>query len=121
MQTIIFYGRNGAGAKERAKELRGEKKKVMVCDVTVWEGTKDGDQAEIMDCVSYFDRQRIEHVFGVGAPEPIDEIDPAEIAKIQARADRDMAGKDYRSIEKIEDIIAPPKKRGRPRKNKDAA
>lgn len=120
MQTIIFYGRNGAGAKERAKELRGEKKKVMVCDVTVWEGTKDADQAEIMDCVSYFDRQRIEHVFG-GKPEPLDEIDPAEIAKIQARADVDMAGKELRSIEKIEGVISAPKKRGRPRKNKDAA
>ena len=64
MQIILFYGRDGAKAKQRAKELKNSKSKVMVCDVTVWEGTKDGDQAEIMDCVSYFDRQRIEHVFG---------------------------------------------------------
>lgn len=102
MQTIIFYGRNGAWAKERAKELRGEKKKVMVCDVTVWEGTKDADQAEIMDCVSYFDRQRIEHVFGVSAEIP---TGPA-------------VGNEFPSGEP-EDTA--PKKRGRPRKNKDAA
>lgn len=66
MQTILFYGRDGAKAKARAIELRkASKDKVLICDVTVWEGTKDGDRAEIMDCVSYFDRQRIEHVFGV--------------------------------------------------------
>lgn len=108
MQTIIFYGRNGAGAKERAKELRGEKQKVMVCDVTVWEGTKDADQAEIMDCVSYFDRQRIEHVFGVG-----ENIKEAIV---------DLAcGEGVEFYPTNEEVIPEKKKRGRPRKNKDAA
>lgn len=140
MQTILFYGRDGAKAKERAKELRkASKGKVLICDVTVWEGTKDGDRAEIMDCVSYFDRQRIEHVFGVSSAvhgtnsrgetwegslsgTEYEDIDPVEIAKIQARSDQDMAGKNFTSIEKIEDVIKPePKKRGRPRKNAEAA
>ena len=108
MQTIIFYGRNGAKAKELANELRRAKKRVMVCDVTVWEGTKDADQAEIMDCVSYFDRQRIEHVFGVGA-----NIKEA-IADLACGA-----GVEFDPTN--EDVIPEKKKRGRPRKNKDAA
>lgn len=107
MQTILFYGRDGAKAKERAKELRkASKGRVLICDVTVWEGTKDGDSAEIMDCVSYFDRQRIEHVFG-GMQSIKDAI--ADIACGE--------GIEFDTTEPAQEK----KKRGRPRKNAEAA
>lgn len=113
MQTILFYGRDGAKAKERAKELRkASKGKVLICDVTVWEGTKDGDSAEIMDCVSYFDRQRIEHVFGGLrgiAFDPTTDGPPIERFEISDILD---SGE--------EDLKPAPKKRGRPRKNAEA-
>lgn len=66
MLTIVFYGNDGPGAKRRAKEIQSGRDRAVVYDVTAWDGTKDGaDSYEIVGDISYFDRQRIEHVFVV--------------------------------------------------------
>ncbi len=77
MRTIVFYGRDGAAAKARAKEIvRSRQGRAIVYDVAAWGGTKDNaDGYEIMDCVSYFDRERIEYVFGKSDTQPIETVE----------------------------------------------
>lgn len=110
MQTILFYGRNGAKAKERARELRKSGKgRIVIYDVAAWEGGRDGaDAFEIMDCVSYFDRQRIEAAFG--AESKVINPDPVEWPGANFEA-ANIAAKELAAELKSE-----PKKRGLPRK-----
>lgn len=86
MLTIVFYGRNGVAAKARAAEIRKKGKgKTVVYDVTAWDGGTDGaDAFEILDCVSYFDRQRIEHAFASIEPKEISDDGGAAYQKIAA-------------------------------------
>lgn len=98
MKTILFYGRDGAKAKERAKEIRKAKGRIVIYDVAAWAGTKDGaSEVVIMDCVSYFDRERIEYVFGKSDTQAIE------------------------TVEEIKGDIRIPKKRGRKPKAKAVA
>lgn len=115
MTTIVFYGRNGAAAKERAKSLRKGRGRVVIYDVTAWGGTKDGaDEAVVMDCVSYFDRQRIEHVFGKPDAESIGANE--EVVDFRSDDEKELTKK---LIEEKGDIRIP-KKRGRKPKAKAA-
>lgn len=66
MLTIIFYGRDGQAAKDKAREIGARRGEWARCyDASVWLGSKDrADRVLIMPDVLGWQRRRIEQVYG---------------------------------------------------------
>ncbi len=65
MLTIIFYGRDGQAAKDKAREIGARRGEWARCyDAAVWLGSKDrADRVVIMPDVLGWQRRRIEQVY----------------------------------------------------------
>lgn len=66
MLTIVFYGRDGQAAKDKAREIGARRGEWARCyDASAWLGSRDrADRVVIMPDVLGWQRKRIEQVFG---------------------------------------------------------